>query len=196
MDKETNRVKVWDVETGRLLHDLDGNTDKVSDVAFDPDGRWLASIGGNSQLCFWDAATGRKLWSAAVGNCSFSVAFSLDGKLVAVDASVRYSGEGSRVTIFDVETGAEKRTLSGLVGAVRCLAFSPDSSRLVTVDDRLRVWNVLTGQELLALAGSDSIHSLTFTPDGRRLLATDGKQVLVFDGTPLSVGNEDVRLED
>ena len=62
--------------------------------------------------------------------------------------------------------------------------------------DRLRVWNALTGQELLALPRPDGMHGLTFTPDGCRLIALDGKHVQVFDGTPLTVGNEDGRRED
>jgi WD40 repeat protein/tRNA A-37 threonylcarbamoyl transferase component Bud32 len=184
-DKETDRVKVWDVGTGRLLHDLDGSTEKVTGVAFDPDGRRLGAVGSNGQLCLWDAATGRKLWSAPVGGFSSSIAFSVDGKLIAADAGVRYFGEGAKVKIFDAETGTEKGTLPGLVGSVNSMAFSPDGSRIATADDRLRVWSALTGQELLALAGSEHLCGLSFTPDGRRLIAVDGAHVQVFDGTPL-----------
>jgi WD40 repeat protein len=198
-----------------LLHDLDGNTERVYRVVFDPDGRRLAAVGEsftrvggdgatgvNGQLCLWDAATGRKLWSASVIGIGEPVAFSADGKLVAAGAGVRYRGfpprgEETRVNIFDAETGVEKRTLSGLVGPVTCIAFSPDSSRVVTADDeRLRVWNTFTGSELLALPRLYGINSLTFTPDGHRLIAVDGKHVQVFDGTPLAVGIEDGRLED
>jgi hypothetical protein len=67
----------------------------------------------------------------------------------------------------------------------------------VTADDeRLRVWNALTGQELLALPRPDDTHSLTFTPDGHRLIAAGGKQILVFDGAPLPTANEDGRVEE
>jgi WD40 repeat protein len=195
-DKETDRVKVWDVVTGRLLHDLDGGTEKVFGVAFDPEGRRLATVGSNGQLCLWDAATGRKRWSAVVGGIGFSVAFSADGKLVAADAGVRDNAEGASVKIFDAETGLEKRTLSGLVGTVNRIVFSPDNSRIVTADDRLRVWNAFTGQELLTLPGGDGMKSLTFSPDGHRLIAADGEHVQVFDGTHLTARNEDGRVED
>ena len=189
-------MKVWDVVTGRLLHDLDGGTEKVFGVAFDPDGRRLAAVGSNGQLRLWDAATGRKLWSAVVGGIGFSVAFSADGKLVAADAGVRNNAEGASVKIFDAETGLEKRTLSGLVGSVNRMVFSPDDSRIVTADDRLRVWNAFTDQELLTLPGGDGMQSLTFTPDGHRLIAADGEYVHVFDGTPLTARNEDGGVED
>jgi WD40 repeat protein len=124
------------------------------------------------------------------------VAFSQDGKLVAADASVRYSGEGSRVILFDTETGVEKRTRSGLVGNVTHISFSPDGSRIVTSDERLRVWNALTGQELLTLACPDGINTLTFTTDGHRLIAAGERQVQVFDGTPFGEGNENGRVAD
>jgi WD40 repeat protein len=209
-----SRVKVWDAVTGRLLHDLDVNTERVYSVAFDADGQRLAAVGesfnrvhgdgatgANGQLYLWDAATGRKLRSSALGGIGLSVAFSADGKLVAADASVRYGGEGSRVTIFDAETGEDKGTLSGLLGPVTSIAFSPDSSRVVTADnERLRVWNVLTGQELLSLPRTEGINSLTFTPDGHRLIAVESefgeKRIHVFDGTPLPAANEDGKVEE
>jgi len=161
-------------------------------VAFDPEGRRLAAVGNDGRINLWDTATGEKLWSAAVGGIGLSVAFSADGKLVAADASVRLSGEGSKVKIFDAETGEEKRTLSGLVGNVTRIAFSPDSSRLVTADEeRLRVWNASNGQELLALPCPERVHGLTFTPDGYRLIVVAGEQIQIFDGTPLGRGEED-----
>ena len=157
-----------------------------------PEGRRLAAVGNDGRINLWDTATGEKLWSAAVGGIGLSVAFSADGKLVAADASVRLSGEGSKVKIFDAETGEEKRTLSGLVGNVTRIAFSPDSSRLVTADEeRPRVWNASNGQELLALPCPERVHGLTFTPDGYRLIVVAGEQIQIFDGTPLGRGEED-----
>jgi WD40 repeat protein len=194
--EEQNRVKIWDVATGRLLHDLDGKTERVFGVAFDPDGRRLGTVGSNGQLCLWDATTGRMLWSAPVGGFGTSVVFSADGRLVAADAGVNYNAEGATVKIFDAATGEEQQRLSGLVGSVKSIAFSPDNSRIVTADDRLRVWNTLTGQELLALPRPEGMHSLTFTPDGFRLIAVNGKQVQIFDGTPLPLGNGDGEGKD
>jgi WD40 repeat protein len=194
LDRERERLKLWDGRTGRLLHDLTGNPERVYGVAFDPEGRRLATVGEKGLVCLWDTVTGQKLWSAEIGGICMRAAFSPDGKLLAADAGARYGGEGTRVVLFDAETGAEKRTLSGLVGNVRRMAFSPDSFRLVTADERLRVWNVLTGQELLTLSPPNDLHSLMFTPDGQRLLVAGSGQVQIFDGTPLPEGNEDKQL--
>ena len=51
---------------------------------------------------------------------------------------------------------------------------------------RVKVWNAVLGHELLTLPGLDGLHSLGFTPDGRRLVASNGTQVQLFDGTPLT----------
>ena len=39
------RLKLWDVQTGTLKHDLVGHNDHAYAVAFSPDGKWLASAG-------------------------------------------------------------------------------------------------------------------------------------------------------
>jgi WD40 repeat protein len=188
--KPEDRVLVWDVESGRLLHDLGGHADRVSHLAFDPQGRRLATVGADGRLSLWDAATGRKLWSAELGGEARNlVAFSSDGRLVAADASVRRSTLDAKVTIFDAQSGEKRRTLSGLAGGVDGLTFSPDNACIVTADQEgLRVWDAASGQELLTLPRVSGLRGLSFTPDGNRLIAFNELEVMLFDGTPLREG--------
>ena len=48
--------------------------------------------------------------------------------------------------------GRRIRTIRGLDGAVRVLAFSPDGSRLLGADEGgvLKIWDIATGRELAA----------------------------------------------
>jgi WD40 repeat protein len=43
---EDRTVKVWELESGRLLRSLEGHTDDVNAVAVSPDGRFIVSGSG------------------------------------------------------------------------------------------------------------------------------------------------------
>src|SRR5207253_9640583 len=43
---EDTTVKLWDVGTGKVAHELKGHTGSVASVEFSKDGRWFVSAGG------------------------------------------------------------------------------------------------------------------------------------------------------
>jgi WD40 repeat protein/tRNA A-37 threonylcarbamoyl transferase component Bud32 len=64
-------------------------------------------------------------------------------------------------------------TLRGHVGTVAAVAYSPEGHRLASAgnDGLIKMWNLDTGRELLALKGGTDggVFCLAFSPDGRRL---------------------------
>ena len=55
-----NTIKVWDLNTGKLLSTLEGHTRGVSSVAISPDSTKIVSSG------YWDKIT---VWDINTGNC-------------------------------------------------------------------------------------------------------------------------------
>jgi len=56
-------VIVWDLETYEKVHTLELHTGKVQDLAFSPDERYLATLGGrdDNKLVIWDVETGEPI---------------------------------------------------------------------------------------------------------------------------------------
>ena len=72
--------------------------------------------------------------------------------------------------------------LSGHFDDVTAVAWSPDGSRIATSSsfDDLRVWDAVTGKELLSLERGHLVGSVSWSPDGSRI-ATGSDGVWVWD---------------
>src|SRR5262249_2168484 len=106
---------------------LQGHTGWVVAVAFSPDGRRLATAGGDPPGRIWEAAGGKQLL-ALKGHADpvWGVAFSPDGRRVA-SASLDWT-----VRVWGATGGEELLTLQGHTGPVWGVAFSPDGLRLAS----------------------------------------------------------------
>jgi WD40 repeat protein len=50
-----DKVKIWEVENGRLAQTLDSHSADVNGVAFSFDGKWLASVSDDKNIILWKA---------------------------------------------------------------------------------------------------------------------------------------------
>jgi WD40 repeat protein len=163
-------LDLWDVATGRNLKQLTKDAGLEPVVAFAPDGKSLF-VAGNGDIFRWNLATGTQTahWSSGKNGRIKSLAVAPDGK------SVAYGGtwEGA-VHLDDASTGKELRYFE--VGAVASVAFSADGKRLVAgVDNRVRIWDVATGQDLCPLDGlRGGVNRLAFSGDGKTLFSRNG----------------------
>jgi len=147
----------------------------VSTVALSPDGRTLATGGGE-----WATADCVRLWDTKTGKLRHTLRDSRDdGQVVSIafapdGCTVAYGCEGT-VRLWSVPSGRLMRVFSGdLVGNIQ---ISPHDRLLVSAsmmsEDGIyspaQVWDISTGRRL-ALPESECAGVITFSPDGQRLI--------------------------
>ena len=130
----------------------------------------------------WDAASGQELTTLnahtiAVYGAVYSVAFSPDGTRIA-------SGSADKtIKVWDAASGQELTTLSGHTSRVNSVAFSPDGTRVYSksVDSKKIVWDSKTGESFENEEWVEIKDDKNVTPDGRWLVTSEGKNVLIVD---------------
>jgi WD40 repeat protein len=113
------------------------------------------------------------------------IALSADGHTLAT------AGEQGRVIIWDLMTGQAQRTLVGHTRTIAYVALSEDGRTLVSdstsASERVKVWDVETGQERCTLGEIAIWEALTLSADGQRLAS--GSEFTALEIWDLASGN-------
>ncbi|AOX00430.1 hypothetical protein BJP34_14050 [Moorena producens PAL-8-15-08-1] len=162
-------VRLWNTETGQLIHTLEGHTDDVNGIAFSPDGKQILSGSYDDTLRLWDTETGQLIHTLEGHTSSVTeIAFSRDGKQIL-------SGSfDNTVRLWDTASGQLIHTLEGHTSSVTDIAFSPDGKQIISSsrDKTVRLWDTASGQLIHTLEGhKDWVKAIAFSPDGKQIIS-------------------------
>lgn len=200
-------VMVWEPITGARIAPPLAHEGAIYLITFSPDNeaRWIAAMSYDNTVSVWNSSTGklvsRPLEKVVDGERGAypeddfaSVAMSPDGRWVAAGSVQGWIG------VWDASTGkflagfAQDERDDEVIGPTRALAFSPDGRWLASGSDSVsgrnrirrdgiaRVWDLTSGQLMSSpVRASDTVWSITFSPDGSRLAIADAETVRLLD---------------
>ena len=179
-------VRVWDVASGTLVHELHGHSAAVKSAAFSPDGKYIVTASDDWTVRLWEVSTGQSLAQVrSDGSAVDRVIFSPDGARIAAT-------NGRTVYLWlpptsPLRSGGEDGgqddllVLRGHGNDVSSVAFSPDARRVLTGswDGTARVWDMAGLRQQLAEASTvEELVALAQTRAGRALTEAERKEFL------------------
>jgi WD40 repeat protein/HEAT repeat protein len=204
--KDPNRVQLLDAATGKPKAEPHAQETSIGDLVFSPDGKTLATTGWGKTLTLLDATTGKvaATLEGAEGGAT-RLAFGPGSVLArASTGGVSWSNQEPErrtdgvIEIWDLSNRKIMRTVNVGKGFGHAIAVSPDGKLLAAaVGDALTLVRLDTGEQKVLPTAA---HSLTFSPDGQRLVAAtpvgvkfwdpvSGRDILTLGGKWATGGN-------
>jgi len=149
--------------------------------AFSPDGLTLASALPAGGVSFHSTVDGRELRRMQTDTPVTHLAYSRDGRWLAVGRGLRGShGEIASLRVMDAASGAEVAKLP-IEASYQTIAWSPGSDRLMTGGEELRMFGVPGGESLCRISDPFALKAF-FGPGGTTVLSSgDSGMVTLWD---------------
>lgn len=183
-----NSAMLWNPTPAWTLERTIGNVenpavlvDRVTALAFSPDGKLLASGGGepsrSGELKLWNVADGSlaRALADAHSDTVFGLRFSPDGAFLASSGADRF------VKVWNVAAGALAKSFEGHTHHVLGVTWKSDGKVLAScgADNVIKVWDFITGdQRRTTQPFGKEITSLEFVAATPRVFVTSGDKTV------------------
>ncbi|MBK7455754.1 MAG: NACHT domain-containing protein [Anaerolineales bacterium] len=175
-------IKIWNVESGKLIRVVEGYSRLIGANAFSPDSRLLFQGDASGKIRIWDLQSHRYI-AKFQGHAGpvWTIAFSPDGKTFAT------AGDDRFLRLWDAASLHCIRTYLGHTGQIWSLTFSQDGSHLATGGSPhgIIIWDLSLdagAAKAHTFGTSSDVWSLAFDPSGMNLVSghTNG-MVTIWD---------------
>jgi WD40 repeat protein len=144
-----------------------GVDSQITQVAWSPDGKVIASCGDDATIRLWNANTGEQIRALREHDKAvYSLAWSPEGRTLASGS------DDKRIRLWDSDTGKSLRTLEGHSKTVATLAWSSDGGTLASgsYDGTVRLWSPANRWKSRTIAkDSIELYGLEWLADGNTL---------------------------
>jgi hypothetical protein len=174
----TGAVTVWDLGRKTLPRQFNAHTGQVFVTGFLPGGNRLVTQDAVEFLREWNLITGEQTRSWNIGRPLLTAGgLSDDGHwFVEIGSSAR------RMALLDLVTGRQTVQSTDVKGVQGKVAFSPDGKHFAAPSElgHATTWETATIREVATIRGFLlGVHSVAFSPDGRRLaIGSGGKEAV------------------
>jgi len=159
-------VRLWEVETGKLLYNFDEPDAAISTITFDDVGTTISAVTDKEELWQWDIGTGQLLLTETV---------SLDGFTLNPDNTIAAKLEGTKAVWWKLGQEGSQRVFENAGERLISLAFNPDGKIIAFGENfsgLIRLVEVETGEVLLTLSDPaeqylGDARSIEFSPNGK-----------------------------
>jgi WD40 repeat protein len=183
-------VKIWDVKSGKLAANLEGQPTMVWSLAATADGKTIITSGYDGKIILWNMAEKKPGHTIEKKGWVRRVVLSPDAKNFVA------AMEDGNVILFETEGPKELKTFKAHEAAVYDVAFSPDSATLATCSTdklaKLWDWKAEAPAEKAKLEGhADAVWAVSWSKDGSLATASADRKIKLWS----SEGKEEATLE-
>ncbi|XP_038150125.1 apoptotic protease-activating factor 1 isoform X2 [Cyprinodon tularosa] len=176
-------VKVWDIESGEKLQDMEAHQGAILSCHISPDGCLFATTSADKTTKLWSCESWQCVFTLRGHHeCVRSCRFSWDSKRLATgddNGEIRIWNvkDGSLLKVCAQESKDGTDSLHG--GWVTDLHFSPNNSVLVSTGGYIKWWNVARGEALQTFYPSGSaLKKIHVSPDFSTFVTIDNIGIL------------------
>lgn len=173
-------IRLWDLETRKLLFRLHGHEQDIYSVEFFNGGECLASGSGDKTVRLWDLKSQTCLQTLHAGTPDSSKDSGITSLSISPNGRFLAAGSLDRlIRIWELPKGTPVDIIEGHNDSIYSIAFTQDGKHLISgsLDKSVRLWEFETEDYLKGavckqdmVGHKDFVLSVTGSPDGRWLL--------------------------